>query len=234
MAGKTLSYHANEAVVGWISGQAALEGRSTSQIIGDALQLYRALPETARRSLRLARQRGQEGPVMRVAARHPHCAGGGEPARDRRADPRHRPAAAGHGRGSARGGGPPRRSGVSRCCGSASTSTSSSPTSWPRPPGGATPRHPPEVISHAIWLYFRFPLSLRVVEERIQTYSELARLAVQKGDIGTAVRAQDSITKIAGLFSEDRRNARDPIAELPRELRDQLLALARAKLDPVH
>jgi hypothetical protein len=69
MAGKTLSYHANEAVVGWISGQAALEGRSTSQIIGDALQLYRALPEAARRSLRLARQRGQEGPVMRVAAR---------------------------------------------------------------------------------------------------------------------------------------------------------------------
>ena len=25
-------------------------------------------------------------------------------------------------------------------------------------------RFPPEVISHAIWLYFRFPLSLRMVE----------------------------------------------------------------------
>src|ERR1041384_1916982 len=26
-------------------------------------------------------------------------------------------------------------------------------------------RFPPEVISHAVWLYFRFPLSLRLVEE---------------------------------------------------------------------
>lgn len=26
-------------------------------------------------------------------------------------------------------------------------------------------RFPPEVISHAVWLYFRFPLSLRMVEE---------------------------------------------------------------------
>ena len=25
-------------------------------------------------------------------------------------------------------------------------------------------RFPPEVISHAVWLYFRFPLSLRMVE----------------------------------------------------------------------
>src|SRR5512135_3704324 len=28
-------------------------------------------------------------------------------------------------------------------------------------------RFPPEVISHAVWLYFRFPLSLRMVEERL-------------------------------------------------------------------
>ena len=27
-------------------------------------------------------------------------------------------------------------------------------------------RFPPEVISHAVWLYFRFPLSLRMVEGR--------------------------------------------------------------------
>jgi len=26
-------------------------------------------------------------------------------------------------------------------------------------------RFPGEVISHAVWLYFRFPLSLRMVEE---------------------------------------------------------------------
>jgi phage terminase small subunit len=72
------------------------------------------------------------------------------------------------------------------------------------------------------------------VEERIRTYTQLARLAVAKGDIATAVRAQDSITRIAGLFSEDRRNARDPIADLPREVREQLLALARAKQEQVH
>src|SRR5215213_1329804 len=28
-------------------------------------------------------------------------------------------------------------------------------------------RFPPEVISHAVWLYYRFPLSLRMVEEML-------------------------------------------------------------------
>jgi putative transposase len=28
-------------------------------------------------------------------------------------------------------------------------------------------RYPAEVISHAVWLYFRFPLSLRMVEEML-------------------------------------------------------------------
>jgi putative transposase len=26
---------------------------------------------------------------------------------------------------------------------------------------------PPEIIAHAVWLYFRFPLSLRLVEEML-------------------------------------------------------------------
>src|SRR5215207_6083529 len=26
-------------------------------------------------------------------------------------------------------------------------------------------RYPPEIIGHAVWLYFRFPLSLRMVDE---------------------------------------------------------------------
>ena len=26
-------------------------------------------------------------------------------------------------------------------------------------------RSPPQIIAHAVWLYFRFPLSLRLVEE---------------------------------------------------------------------
>jgi putative transposase len=36
-------------------------------------------------------------------------------------------------------------------------------------------RFPPEVISHAVWLYFRFPLSLRMVEEMT-----VARLGVRR------------------------------------------------------
>jgi putative transposase len=28
-------------------------------------------------------------------------------------------------------------------------------------------RFPPEIISHAVWLYFRFPVSLRMVEEML-------------------------------------------------------------------
>jgi putative transposase len=28
-------------------------------------------------------------------------------------------------------------------------------------------RLPPEIIAHAVWLYFRFPLSLRLVEEML-------------------------------------------------------------------
>ena len=30
-------------------------------------------------------------------------------------------------------------------------------------------RFPPELISYAVWLYFRFPLSLRMVEEMLAT-----------------------------------------------------------------
>jgi len=32
-------------------------------------------------------------------------------------------------------------------------------------PNYAGYRFPPEIISHAVWLYFRFPLSLRMVDE---------------------------------------------------------------------
>src|ERR687884_460856 len=38
-------------------------------------------------------------------------------------------------------------------------------TRHPNPYAGD--RFPPEIISHAIWLYFRFPLSLRMVEEML-------------------------------------------------------------------
>jgi putative transposase len=34
----------------------------------------------------------------------------------------------------------------------------------PRPVSYKRHRFPPEIIAHAVWLYFRFPLSLRLVE----------------------------------------------------------------------
>jgi transposase-like protein len=42
-----------------------------------------------------------------------------------------------------------------------------------RHPRYARHRFPAEVISHAIWLYFRFPLSLRMVEEMLAARSIL-------------------------------------------------------------
>jgi putative transposase len=39
--------------------------------------------------------------------------------------------------------------------------------STPRDPIYAGYRHPAELISYAVWLYFRFPLSLRMVEEML-------------------------------------------------------------------
>src|ERR671917_1197452 len=38
-----------------------------------------------------------------------------------------------------------------------------------RPPHYARHRFPAEVISYAVWLYYRFPLSLRMVEEMLAT-----------------------------------------------------------------
>src|SRR6266481_6587117 len=37
----------------------------------------------------------------------------------------------------------------------------------PRDPIYAGHRYPAEIISYAVWLYFRFPLSLRMVEEML-------------------------------------------------------------------
>ena len=35
-------------------------------------------------------------------------------------------------------------------------------------------RFPPDVIAHAVWLYFRFPLSLRMVEDLLAVRWEMA------------------------------------------------------------
>jgi putative transposase len=54
-------------------------------------------------------------------------------------------------------------------------------------------RFPPEVISYAVWLHFRFPLSLRMVEEMLAargieaTYETVRRWSVKFG-LGIARR----------------------------------------------
>ncbi|CAB3809211.1 hypothetical protein LMG28614_06982 [Paraburkholderia ultramafica] len=64
-------------------------------------------------------------------------------------------------------------------------------------------RFPPDVISYAVWLYYRFPLSLRMVEEMLAargielTYETLRRwsshfgLAIAKRIRSTALRRGD-------------------------------------------
>jgi putative transposase len=48
-------------------------------------------------------------------------------------------------------------------------------------------RFPPEIIAHAVWLYFRFPLSLRLVEEMLLergvviSYETIRRSALKFG-----------------------------------------------------
>src|SRR5215217_5332776 len=48
-------------------------------------------------------------------------------------------------------------------------------------------RFPPEIIAHAVWLYFRFPLSLRLVEEMllergiVVSYETVRRWALKFG-----------------------------------------------------
>ena len=45
-------------------------------------------------------------------------------------------------------------------------------------------RFPPQIIAHAVWLYFRFPLSLRLVEEMLleRGYRRLLRNHTTLGD----------------------------------------------------
>ena len=61
-------------------------------------------------------------------------------------------------------------------------------------------RFPPDAIRHAVWLYFRFTLSIRYVEE----------LMLQRGvEVGREViRCQ--VKKFSSLIASDLRRRRDP------------------------
>ena len=48
-------------------------------------------------------------------------------------------------------------------------------------------RFPPEIIAHAVWLYFRFPLSLRLVEEMLFARGNHGRLR-DRAALGSEIR----------------------------------------------
>jgi hypothetical protein len=50
-------------------------------------------------------------------------------------------------------------------------------------------RFPPQIIAHAVWLYFRFPLSLRLVEEMLLERSPAGSV----GGSATIYQASDSL-----------------------------------------
>jgi putative transposase len=62
-------------------------------------------------------------------------------------------------------------------------------------------RFPPEIISHAVWLYFRFPLSLRMVEELLAargivvSHETVRQWAAQ---VRPGVRERDPLPPAAG------------------------------------
>lgn len=57
----------------------------------------------------------------------------------------------------------------------------------PSPVSDKRHRFPPQIIAHAVWLYFRFPLSLRLVEEMllergiVLSYETIRRWAMNFG-----------------------------------------------------
>jgi putative transposase len=59
-------------------------------------------------------------------------------------------------------------------------------------------RFPSQIIAHAVWLYFRFPLSLRLVEEMllergiIVSYETIRRWALKFGPDCPPPEAQDT------------------------------------------
>ena len=58
-------------------------------------------------------------------------------------------------------------------------------------------RFPSEIISHAVWLYFRFPLGLRMVEELLGLVA--SSLATKRCGNGRANLASSSLTgSVAG------------------------------------
>lgn len=68
-------------------------------------------------------------------------------------------------------------------------------------------------------------------EERIRRYAALAAKAESVGDLNTAIRAEDSLTKVAGLFTTDRPNDRSPVQDLTAPERDAVRKMVEAAIE---
>ena len=71
-------------------------------------------------------------------------------------------------------------------------------------------RFPPEVVSYAVWLYFRFPLSLRMVEEMLGargievTYETVRQWALKLGQqAAKRIRARDGVSILGDKWHLD-------------------------------
>jgi transposase-like protein len=69
----------------------------------------------------------------------------------------------------------------------------------PRDPIYAGHRYPAEIISYAVWLCFRFPLSLRMVEEMLaargSAHDQVANVFPRRRDHGTAANLRSVRTQ---------------------------------------
>ena len=85
-------------------------------------------------------------------------------------------------------------------------------------PNYAGYRFPPEIISHAVWLYFRFPLSLRMVDE----------LLVSRGIIVSHETVRQWALKFGQMFANQIRR-RLPVAGDKWHLDEVVLTIAGVK-----
>src|SRR5689334_23871288 len=85
-------------------------------------------------------------------------------------------------------------------------------------------RFPGEVISHAVWLYFRFPLSLRMVEEMLAARS----IAVSHETVRKGLGPGGSVLGGREVIAAEVEEIVDPVMG-----GEETLGLAR-RLEPLH
>jgi putative transposase len=66
------------------------------------------------------------------------------------------------------------------------------PAYIPKPVSYKRHRSPPEIIARAVWLYFRFPLSLRLVEEMLLERSIIVSYEAIRVGLCSPPQAQDA------------------------------------------